>query len=145
MYYIDKLGIYHFGQWVVPNFVMAASNHIVAAIQGAGNTMTPAWDSELIYLSDLSSQRKQARFAYSQLSNAVWLAGSWDTWHSRCLAIYNSWTPCSIKQGIALRARGYDNLLWKMVNARSRPIVVLLLTPLKCSTVHLLPTTLSQQ
>ena len=52
--YIGKLGISHFGQWGVPNFVMAASNHIVAAFQGAGNTMTSAWDSELIYLSDLS-------------------------------------------------------------------------------------------
>ena len=56
-----------FGQWGVPNFVMAASNHIVAAIQGAGNTMTSAWDFELIYVSDLSYQRKQARDALSQL------------------------------------------------------------------------------
>ena len=31
-----------FGKWHVPNFVMAASNHIVAALQGAGNTMTSA-------------------------------------------------------------------------------------------------------
>ena len=54
---------------------MAARDHIVAAIQGAGNTMTSAWDSKLIYLSDLSYQRKQASFAVSQLSNAVWLAG----------------------------------------------------------------------
>ena len=42
MYYIDKLGISHFEQRGVPNFVMAASDHIVAAIQGAGNTMTSA-------------------------------------------------------------------------------------------------------
>ena len=35
-------------------FRHGANNHIVAAIQGAGNTMTSAWDSELIYLSDLS-------------------------------------------------------------------------------------------
>ena len=80
MYYIDKLGISYFGLWGVglPNFVMAASNHIVAAIQGAGDTITSAWDSEqteLIYLSDLSYQRKQASFAVSQLSSAVWLAG----------------------------------------------------------------------
>ena len=59
-----------FEHWRVPNFVMAASNHIVAAIQGAGNTMTSAWDSELIYLSDLSYQRKQASYAPSQLSTS---------------------------------------------------------------------------
>ena len=63
-----QVGNLSFGQWLVPNFVMAASNHIVAAIQGAGNTMTSAWDSELIYLSDLSYQRKQAGYALSQLS-----------------------------------------------------------------------------
>ena len=74
MYYIDKLVISHFGLWGVPNFVMAASNHIVAAIQGTVNTMTSAWDSELIYLSDLSYQRKKASFAVSQLSSVVWLA-----------------------------------------------------------------------
>ena len=45
---------------------MAASNHIVVAIQGAGNTMTS--DSELIYLSGLSYQLKQASYALSQLS-----------------------------------------------------------------------------
>ena len=66
---------YHFGQWGVPNFVMASSNHIVAVIQGAGNTMALAWDSELIYLSDLSYLRKQAISAGCQLSSAVWLAG----------------------------------------------------------------------
>ena len=37
--------------------------------------MTSAWDSELIYLSDLSYQRKQASFAVSQLWSAVWAAG----------------------------------------------------------------------
>ena len=47
---------------------MASSNHIVDAIHGAGNTMTSAWDSELIYLSDLSYQRKQASYALIQLS-----------------------------------------------------------------------------
>ena len=72
-----QVGNLSFWQWIVPNFVMAASNHIlvVAAIQGAGNTMISAWDSELIYLSDLSYQRKQASCAVSQLSNAVRLAG----------------------------------------------------------------------
>ena len=63
-----QVGNLSFGQWCLPNFVMAASNHIVAAIQGAGNTMTSAWDSKLIYLSDLSSQRKQASYALSRLS-----------------------------------------------------------------------------
>ena len=38
------------------------------AIQAAGKTMTSAWDSELIYLSDLSYQREQAGYALSQLS-----------------------------------------------------------------------------
>ena len=37
-----RVGNFSFGQWGVPNFVMAASNHIVATIQGAGNTMTSA-------------------------------------------------------------------------------------------------------
>ena len=55
--------------------MVASNQHIVAAIQGAGNTMTWAWDSEVIYLSDLSYQRKQAGFAVSQLSSTVWLAG----------------------------------------------------------------------
>ena len=36
MYSIDKLGISRFGQWGVPNLVMAASNHIVAAIRELG-------------------------------------------------------------------------------------------------------------
>ena len=45
---------------------MAASNHIVAAIQGAGNTVC---DSEIpIYLSDLSYQWEQASYGLSQLS-----------------------------------------------------------------------------
>ena len=44
---------------------MAASNHIVAAIQGAGNTMTSAWASELIYL---LYQRKQASYVVHQNS-----------------------------------------------------------------------------
>ena len=61
-----QVGNLKFGQWRVPNFVMAASNHIVVAIQGAGNTMTS--DSELIYLSGLSYQLKQASYALSQLS-----------------------------------------------------------------------------
>ena len=63
-----QVGNLSFGQWRVSNFVMASSNHIVAAIQGAENTMTSAWDFELIYLSDLSYQRKQASYALSQLS-----------------------------------------------------------------------------
>ena len=50
-------------------------NHIVAAIQGAGNTITSASDFDLIYLSDLSYQQKQASFAVSQLSSTVCLAG----------------------------------------------------------------------
>ena len=54
-------------------FVMAASNHIVATIQGARNTMPSAWHSELII--DLSYQRKLASYALSQLSSAFWLAG----------------------------------------------------------------------
>ena len=37
--------------------------------QGARNTMTSAWDSEIFYLSDLSYQRNQASFALSQLSD----------------------------------------------------------------------------
>ena len=37
-----QIGNLSFAQVRVPNFVMAASNHIVAAIQGAGNTMTSA-------------------------------------------------------------------------------------------------------
>ena len=94
MYYIDKLWISHFGQWVVPNFVMAASNHMVAAIQGTGNTMTSAWYSELIYLSDLSYQRKRANFAVSQLSNAVWLAGL-GTRDIQGISLFkNIWTLC---------------------------------------------------
>ena len=36
MYSMDKLGISRFGQWGVPNLVMAASNHIVAAIRELG-------------------------------------------------------------------------------------------------------------
>ena len=63
-----QVGNLSFGKWRLPNFVMAASNHIVTAIQGAGNTTTSAWDSELIYLSDLSYQRRQAIYALSQLS-----------------------------------------------------------------------------
>ena len=75
-----QVGNLSFGQWRVPNFVMAASNHIVAAIQRAGNTMTSAWDSELIYLSELSYQRKQASKLWSQpaanaWSRALWLVG----------------------------------------------------------------------
>ena len=43
--------------------------------QGARSIKTSAWDSELIYLSDLAYQRKLASFALRQLSSAVWLAG----------------------------------------------------------------------
>ena len=50
---------------------MAASNHIVDATQGAGSIMKSACDPKLIYLSDLSYQRKQASFAVIQLSIAV--------------------------------------------------------------------------
>ena len=44
MYYIDKLGTSYFGQWGVPKFVMAASNHIVAAIRELGTQ----WDQREI-------------------------------------------------------------------------------------------------
>ena len=72
-----QVGNLSFGQWRVPNFVVAASNHIVTAIQGAGNTMTSAWDSELIYLSDLSYQWKQAGYALSHLSTPAQGLSDW--------------------------------------------------------------------
>ena len=69
-------------------FVKAASNHIVAAIQGAGNTMPLTWDSELIYLSDLTYQRQHTSKLCSQPALKRFLIGrSSDTRHSRYPAI----------------------------------------------------------
>ena len=64
-----KLGISHFGQWGVSNFVMA-SNHIVAAIRELG-TQWHQREIPSLYLSDLSYQQKQASFALRQMSSAV--------------------------------------------------------------------------
>ena len=55
--------------------------------QGARNTMTSAWDSELIYLSDLTYRRKYASFAHRQLVKRCLIGRSWDARHARYLAI----------------------------------------------------------
>ena len=112
MYYIDKLGISHFEQWCVPNSLMAASNHIVAATRELGTQ----WHQCEIPRLSISIIPTATSNLCSQAAGKRCLIGRpWDVRHSRYLTIKNSCTLCSIKQRIAQRARGWDNLLCKMI------------------------------
>ena len=87
-----------FGQWRVPPFRELGTQCHQREIPSLS-----------IYLSFLSYQRKQTGYALSQCQGLVkgsLIGRSCEARHSRYLAIYNSWTVCLIKQGIALRARG---------------------------------------
>ena len=61
-----------------------------------------------IYLIYHTNGNKQAMLSVScqHLVKGSLIGRSCYTRHSRYLAIWNSWTVCSIKQGIALRAQG---------------------------------------
>ena len=72
-----------FGQRGVPNFVMAASNHIVAAIQGAETQWHQREIPSLhIYLIYHTNGNKQAL-----LSSAVWLVGL-ETRDIQCISLF---------------------------------------------------------
>ena len=61
MYYIDKLGISHFGQWCVPNSLMAASDHYSVVCRGSSVHKDISVRFRAFYIYE--RQRKQASFA----------------------------------------------------------------------------------
>ena len=72
---------------LLPNFVMAASNHKVAAIQGARNTITSVWDTELIHIYLIYHTNGNNKLCCEPAVKRYLIGRSLDAWHSRYLAI----------------------------------------------------------